>query len=50
MDKIMRSLSKRARASLQEEVSFRRNVSGAQLRAARQQVVQAIGEAEQEVE
>jgi flagellar motor switch protein FliG len=50
VDKIMRSLSKRARASLQEEISFRRNVNGAQLRAARHQVVQAIGEAEQEAE
>jgi len=50
VEKIMGNLSKRARAALQEELSFRRNVSGTQLQASRQLLVQAIAESEQEVE
>ena len=50
LNKIMNNLSKRARASLQEELTFRRNVPGNQLQVAREQVVQAISEAEQEAE
>jgi len=50
VEKIMNNLSKRARAALQEELAFRKNVTGAQLRASRQLVTQAIGEAEQESE
>lgn len=50
IDKIMNNLSKRARTALQEELSFRRNVSGSQLQASRQQLVQAIAESEQESE
>lgn len=48
--KIMGNLSKRARASLQEEMSFLRNVAAAQIRASRELVVQAIAESEQEEE
>jgi flagellar motor switch protein FliG len=50
LGKIMGNLSKRARASLQEELSFLKNVNGTQQRAARQLVVQAIMEVEQEAE
>ncbi|SFI26018.1 Flagellar motor switch protein FliG [Planctomicrobium piriforme] len=50
VDKIMNNLSKRARASLQEELSFRKNVTGAQLKATRQLVTSAIAESEQETE
>lgn len=50
VDKILGNLSKRARASLQEELGFRKNVTGAQLRASRQLVTAAIAEAEQESE
>lgn len=50
VDRIMSNLSKRARASLQEELSFRKNVTGAQLRASRQLVTAAIAESEQETE
>ncbi|WP_437205270.1 FliG C-terminal domain-containing protein [Planctomicrobium sp. SH664] len=46
--RIMNNLSKRARATLQEEMSFRKNVPGVQLKAARDLVVQAIAEADQE--
>lgn len=48
VSKIMGNLSKRARGALQEELSFRRNVSASDLKAARILVVQAIAEAEQE--
>jgi len=50
IDRIMGNLSKRARTALQEELSFRKSGSGAQLHAARQLLVQAIAESEQEVE
>jgi len=50
LERIFSNLSKRARASLQEELSFRKNVTGAQLRAARQLVTSAIAESEQETE
>ncbi|HWL07354.1 MAG TPA: FliG C-terminal domain-containing protein [Planctomicrobium sp.] len=50
VDRIMGNLSKRARASLQEELSFRKNVTGAQLRASRDLVTSAIAESEQETE
>lgn len=50
VEKIMNNLSKRARTALQEELSFRRNVSGSQLQTARQSLVQAIAESEQEAE
>lgn len=50
VDRIMSNLSKRARTALQEELSFRRNVSGTQLQASRQTLVQAIAESDQEAE
>ncbi|WP_437226275.1 FliG C-terminal domain-containing protein [Planctomicrobium sp. SH661] len=50
VDRIMNNLSKRARTALQEELSFRRNVSGSQLQASRQLMVQAIAESEQEAD
>ncbi len=50
IERIMGNLSKRARASLQEELSFRKNVTGAQLRASRDLVTAAIAESEQETE
>ncbi|WP_437187017.1 FliG C-terminal domain-containing protein [Planctomicrobium sp. SH668] len=48
--KILNNLSKRARTSLQEELTFRRNVSGSQLQASRELVTRAIAESEQESE
>jgi flagellar motor switch protein FliG len=50
LNKIMANLSKRARASLQEELSFRKNVAPTQLRSAREMVIHAIAEADQETE
>lgn len=50
IEKIMSNLSKRARTALQEELAFTRGVSGSQLKAARQLMVQAIAEAEQATE
>lgn len=50
IEKVMSNLSKRARTALQEELSFRRSVSGSQLQAARQQLIQAIVESDQESE
>lgn len=50
LDKIFSNLSKRARASLEEELGYQKNVSGAQLKAARDLVARVIAEADQEAE
>lgn len=50
LDQIFKNLSKRARASLEEEISFQRHVPGPQLNAARELVVRAIAEVDQEAE
>jgi flagellar motor switch protein FliG len=50
LDKVFKNLSKRARASLEEEIGFQRHVPGPQLNAARELLVRAIAEVEQEAE
>ena len=50
LERIMSNLSKRARETLQEELEFRSHQSGSEVQAAREQVSEAIAEAELEAE
>ena len=50
LERIMSNLSKRARETLQEELEFRSHQSGSEVQAARDQVSEAIAEAELEAD